>query len=83
MSYIYRRKMNQYEDFFIDEYNGKFSMSLGSEYNGKLYPMKIKRNFGKEEKEARFSIRFDSKEDILEMLKGAYMAVAGTDEVPF
>jgi hypothetical protein len=75
--------MNKFEDLFVDEYNGKFSINIGSEYQGKLYPMKIKRNFGKEEKEARFSIRFDSKADLLEALKEMYGAVSGIDEVPF
>lgn len=83
MSYIYRQKLNQYEEVFIDEYNGKFSVSLGSEYNGKLYPLKIKRNFGKEEKEARFTIRFDTREELLEFLEKATVAVKGAADVPF
>lgn len=83
MSALYRQKLNQYEEVFVDEFNGKFSVSLGSEYKDKLYPMKIKRYFGKEEKEARFSIRFDTRGELLEFLEKATAAVKGADDVPF
>lgn len=80
---IYQKPLNKYEVLFVEEYNGKFSISVGNEYKGTLYPHKIKRNFGKEEKEARFSIRFDSKSDLLTTLHEMIAAVDKSEEAPF